>query len=70
MASKKTKTQKRNERKRALSQLDTVDLQACSSGSAINTMHAIGPVQSCRLNFTYKCDGFTFNTGKKHRKIG
>ena len=46
------------------------DYDAKRQGFAIRRMNGIGPVQASRINFTYEVDGFIFNTGKKHRKIG
>jgi hypothetical protein len=50
--------------------LTSKDLRSILESRAINKMQVIGPVQAPRLNFTYKVDGYIFNTGKKHRKIG
>ena len=47
-----------------------IDSIAKREGKAISTMNRIGNVQAKRLNKSYICDGFRFNTGKKHRAGG
>lgn len=50
--------------------MDSKDRTAKAEGKAIMTMNVIGPVQAPRINLTYVNGGYTFNSGKKHRKIG
>jgi hypothetical protein len=66
----KTKSQKRRERRIALSKIPEIDGDAYRQGTKLDRMQHIGPVQQSRLNKTYTVDGFVFNTGKKHRHIG
>jgi len=48
----------------------TIDNIAERENGSIKSMIMIGPVQQSRLNFTYRVDGFVFNTGKRHRGGG
>ena len=49
---------------------NTIDNIAERENGSIKSMIMIGPVQQSRLNFTYRVDGFVFNTGKRHRGGG
>jgi len=49
---------------------NTIDSIAERENGSIKTMLMIGNVQQSRLNFTYRVDGFVFNTGKRHRGGG
>lgn len=55
---------RRNKRRRFYTEIDYV---AKCEGISIQYMKRDGNVQPKRLNKTYTCDGFRFNTGKKHR---
>ena len=48
----------------------TIDDIAERENGSIKSILMIGPVQQPRLNFTYRVDGFVFNTGKRHRGGG
>lgn len=55
---------RRNKRRRLYTE---IDYHAKQEGIAIQYMKQHGNVQPVRLNKTYTCDGFRFNTGKRHR---
>ena len=65
-----SKSQKRRERRIALGELPEIDGDAYRQGLKLDRMSRTGNVQQSRLNRTYTVDGFVFNTGKRHRKIG
>ena len=61
----------RQERKRKLRKnYHSIDNQAERENNAIKTVSMTGCVQQSRLNFTYRVDGFVFNTGFRHRAGG
>ena len=60
--------QKRRREKRK--NYHTIDSVAERENGAIKSMQMTGNVQQPRLNFTYRVDGFIFNTGKRHRGGG
>lgn len=64
-----SKSQKRRDRRIALSKLDSSEQAYGRQGDAINYMIK-NTVKVPRLNKFYTCDGFKFGTGKKHRKMG
>ena len=59
--------QRRNKRRRLYTE---IDYKAKQESIAITYMKRNGNVQAKRLNKTYTCDGYRFNTGKKHRAGG
>lgn len=65
-----SKSQKRRERRIALAKLSEIDGDCYRQGLQIDKARKRGCVQQPRLNRTYIVDGFVFNTGKRHRKIG
>ena len=65
-----SKSQKRRERRQALSKLTPMDNVARIEQNAIDKLNYIGPVRQKQLNKFYTCDGFKFGTGKTHHKIG
>lgn len=59
-----------NQRKAKRRKADPIDFQAIQEGTAIDRKFEIGVVHTPRIRFTYRCDGFVFNTGSKHRYGG
>lgn len=49
--------------------IDKFDREAEAEAKAITSHNKFRPHVS-RLNKTYTCDGYRFNTGKKHRSAG
>ena len=60
-----TSNQRKRLRKRK--NYNPVDMSCEQQGKAIDRINRIGCVQQPRLNKTYKLDGYTFYTGKRHR---
>jgi len=69
-----TKTQKRRKQqimaRIANKRFDDIDRECIEQGTAIDRRFEIGVVHTPRIRFTYRCDGFVFNTGSKHRYGG
>lgn len=57
-------------RLRRQGKLDYKDHKSKCEGDAMTAMQINGPVQQPRINFTYVNGGYSFTSGKKHRKIG